>query len=243
MLINFCQCHNLKIINTYYKSRRGKRWTWVAPNEVYKNEIDFAQTNDIKIVTDFQVLNNLNFYTNHRLIRTTIKIKAIKKKRNIKEKIIDYDLAEDEISNYKTMLQQDLQICHGENIQSNYNNIEGAIKKAELSLTAKTKSKKRSKLSNETKTIIKHREHLRKIKHKTIKQKIELAELRKLSKRKIRQDLQKFENDIIEEILDQCGSTKRIDKELTSGKKVASPTKKEKWRPRIQFAQYSADCK
>ena len=40
-LINFCQENNLKIVNSYFKKRAGRKWTWLYTNGYNKSEIDY----------------------------------------------------------------------------------------------------------------------------------------------------------------------------------------------------------
>ena len=59
-LVNFAEHHQLKIMNTLFKKRPNKRWTWISPNGTTKNEIDFFLTNRPRTVTDASVINRLN---------------------------------------------------------------------------------------------------------------------------------------------------------------------------------------
>lgn len=71
-LIDFSFAHNLKIMNSFFKKRKSRKWTWLAPNGRDKNEIDFILAKEKDIFTDIDVLNNLNFNTDHRMVRGVI---------------------------------------------------------------------------------------------------------------------------------------------------------------------------
>jgi len=47
-LVRFCQEHQLKIANTMFKKRIGRRWTWIAPNQEYRSQIDYIIITDMK---------------------------------------------------------------------------------------------------------------------------------------------------------------------------------------------------
>lgn len=49
-LIRFCQEHELKIVNSHFKKRNGKLWTWLAPNQDFKSQIDFDSVNNSFVV-------------------------------------------------------------------------------------------------------------------------------------------------------------------------------------------------
>ncbi|CAH2099838.1 unnamed protein product [Euphydryas editha] len=71
-LIDFCFAHNLKIMNSFFKKRKSRKWTWLAPNGRDKNEIDFILAKEKDVFTDIDVINKLNFNTDHRMVRGAI---------------------------------------------------------------------------------------------------------------------------------------------------------------------------
>uniref|UniRef100_A0A914V0E9 Endonuclease/exonuclease/phosphatase domain-containing protein n=1 Tax=Plectus sambesii TaxID=2011161 RepID=A0A914V0E9_9BILA len=40
-LVNFCEKHHLRIFNSYFKKRPGRKWTWRSNDHHTKNEIDY----------------------------------------------------------------------------------------------------------------------------------------------------------------------------------------------------------
>lgn len=66
-LVDFLLEHNLTILNTVFKQKYNKKWTWISPEGKYKNEIDYMITNYLKPFTNTKVIQNLNFNTNHRM--------------------------------------------------------------------------------------------------------------------------------------------------------------------------------
>jgi len=73
LLVQFCEKRGLKISNTFFKHRRGRRWTWMAPGGRAYNAIDFIITERrchwVKNVT---VVNQFRFQSDHRLVRATL---------------------------------------------------------------------------------------------------------------------------------------------------------------------------
>lgn len=57
-----------------FKKNRESMWTWISPDGKTKNEIDFIVTNRNSYFTNFTVIKRFNFNTNHRLLRTELKI-------------------------------------------------------------------------------------------------------------------------------------------------------------------------
>lgn len=70
----------------------------------------------------------------------------------------------------------------------------------------------------ETHRIIEKRAEVKKVKEKTSKQKIELAEINKLAKKMIREDIRTYKIKIIQEELNKNCSIKAINRNLKNGK-------------------------
>ncbi|KAK4324386.1 hypothetical protein Pmani_004946 [Petrolisthes manimaculis] len=73
-LINFAESHQLKLMNTFFKKRPNRHWTWISPNSTTKNEIDFILTNRPHIFTDVSVINSFNTGSDHRMVRSSLTI-------------------------------------------------------------------------------------------------------------------------------------------------------------------------
>ncbi|XP_050677287.1 craniofacial development protein 2-like [Leptidea sinapis] len=82
-IISYALQNKLTILNSQYKRKPNKKWTWVSPNGNYKNEIDFIMTNKARCFSNIHVLNNFNFNTDHRMVRASLKkVPAKKSRRN-----------------------------------------------------------------------------------------------------------------------------------------------------------------
>lgn len=63
-----------------YKMKRDKKWTWISPDKRTKNEIDLILTNKPKQIENVEVLNNITYSSEHKLLRATITLKITRKK-------------------------------------------------------------------------------------------------------------------------------------------------------------------
>ena len=89
LLVSFAEKHNLKVMNTFFQKRKGRKWTWKSPNGATKNEIDFIlgdKNNSIKNVT---VINKVNIGSDHRMVGCTAKFnfKTIGNKLVLRKKV------------------------------------------------------------------------------------------------------------------------------------------------------------
>lgn len=211
ILVNFVVSQGLKISNSY--SPHDSRWTWKSPNEK-KYEIDYILTKQQNRIKNFKIEEDLQFETDHRMITITYNPSYEKYYQDKKEKGLKIRRS---IESYKTHLKDLLQQINieGNTIQETYNKIEESLKEAVKRENEETKEQGRkysTKISENTKKLIQKREEMNKIPNKTVTQKIEHCEIRKLAKKKIREDIAKYEEDIINKIMDSTGSTKRIKK-------------------------------
>lgn len=133
-LIDFCSENNLKIANTRFKQRRGRRWTWIATNQKYKTLIDYILIpSTSNLIKKFNVLN-FSFHSDHRLIYCEIIISGwyfSSTKNPIKKLKITQDIArsyEEEIINLTTQLASNSH--NDDNIDVEYEELIKTIKQA-----------------------------------------------------------------------------------------------------------------
>ncbi|XP_059045043.1 craniofacial development protein 2-like [Achroia grisella] len=66
-LIQFAYENKLSIMNTYFIKKKSRKWMWLSPDQKTKNEIDFILSHNPKSVANIEILNNLNFPSDHRI--------------------------------------------------------------------------------------------------------------------------------------------------------------------------------
>ena len=87
MLVEFAERNRLRIMNTFFRKRSNRKWTWKSPNGETRNEIDFILSADPSIVQDVEVLGKVKC-SDHRLVRSRIslnlkreRVKLVKRKQ------------------------------------------------------------------------------------------------------------------------------------------------------------------
>ncbi|GBP18412.1 Craniofacial development protein 2 [Eumeta japonica] len=132
-LVNFAQENALKILNTKFKRKESKMWTWISPDGKTKNEIDFIMTNKSKYFSNMKVISNFNFNTNHRIIRAELTTTPLKnpRPRNIVMNTKRTKHQTDQIANSITtnLIDYNKETTNME-VQEKYNWLEGTIKAA-----------------------------------------------------------------------------------------------------------------
>lgn len=81
--------HKMYAMNTFFRKKEHRKWTWASPRGVTKNEIDFIISDKKQIIKDVNVLNKLSVGRDHRAVRAKVIINMrkerttmIKKKRS-----------------------------------------------------------------------------------------------------------------------------------------------------------------
>lgn len=70
-LIDFAISNKLKVMNTFFKKGKSKKWPWKSPDRQTKNEIDFILTDKPHIIKDVKTIKKVN---DHRMVLTKMQI-------------------------------------------------------------------------------------------------------------------------------------------------------------------------
>lgn len=215
-LLNFAFQNKLSIINTYFKKKPSRRWTWQSPNGQYKNEIDYITTNQPNIFQNIETLN-LNFSSDHRLLRSTILLSKPHKSRIAYANKHTSTLKSDEnIKEYKKCLEKNLSNWKETNtVQRCYDSLKSSIMQSlEVKNSSNQSITKHKILSEDTLSLLRRRKSLQTIKNKSRMQRNELSALYKLTGKYIKLDYKTHRETIIKKHLEQNGSLKSASKEL-----------------------------
>ena len=177
-------------------------------------------------------LNRVEVSSDHRLVRSRIVIKRRaryynnKKKKQRNKTIIPLyyenkanEYVKEELSNRK---------IESMTVKQMYDNIEEVIKEAGVKYgNNKGRENTDDKISEHTKNLIAKREELRRVGMKNTEQRLELNMLHRLVRREIRQDIRRYEELRAIEIINESGSTRKVNRELTKGYKIINKLKNE----------------
>lgn len=78
-LFRFCNKNQLFVWNTFFKKKAQQKWTWSLDLKT-KNEIDMILTPHKNFVRNVEVINKLEFSTDHRMVRATLSFKLNNRK-------------------------------------------------------------------------------------------------------------------------------------------------------------------
>lgn len=200
-MINMALENNLAYMNSFFRKKSNKKWTWISPDGLTRNEIDYIATNSKKSFQDVSIINQFNFNTNHRMVRAVINVIEPKKSRNkfkVKTNLIRGKL----VNKIKNKLE--------EKYEKEINEIYGP-------LFIKPLKNKRNYIGKETLNLIEERRQLLKLK----KAKDNFKAISVLSKQisnNIKKDRTKRRTEILTYHIKKTGGVKKALKELVETK-------------------------
>lgn len=207
MLLDYLLQHNLFAMNSFFKKKPNRKWTWASPDGTTKNEIDYIVSDNKHIVHDVQVLNSISIGSDHRMVRAIIEInikrersKLISKVRNLGWNPIDNSYE------YREALKNDLNGI--ENLGTDVENLNERICTALQETRKRYEPKRRQKeekLSRGTKQLLTKR---RELKNKYTTNYEELRQLNKEISKAIRKDTRKFNTEKINTVIENNKSLK-----------------------------------
>ncbi|XP_063630347.1 uncharacterized protein LOC134801658 [Cydia splendana] len=208
-LIDLALEYNLHIMNSVYKKKPNRKWTWISPNGSIRNEIDFILTNKPKWFLDVSVINQLNFNTNHRMLQGKIHSNCPKESRkNIKtgQNHLPQILPENIIRDLETSLEN---IEQQQSLQEKYNKLEYGLQQINKQISIANKQKDKigphaRNLINKRKLLLEDRKSNR----------AAISQLSKQINLNIRKHKKQIQSETFKLHLEQTGGTAKAMKEM-----------------------------
>ena len=212
-LVEWATSKNLKIMNTPFQKKAGRRWTWRSPDGNTKNEIDYIMTDKPSMVTDVTVLNRVNIGSDHRMVMGSITLNTRAERRKLLNKNTRIRVDTQMIGSKKNTFQIELKnrftaLEEHDDMDSLNKNMTEMIQQSALSIAKQTKKQKTPKISSPTRALMKKRREM--IENETPRDHIEYAEIYKTIKKKANEDIRKHNIDEIRETIEASKSLKKV---------------------------------
>lgn len=83
LLLEYLQSEHLRCWSSFFRKKISRRWTWLSPNGLVRNEIDYAigPVNSALSFMDIGVLASFDYDSDHRLLRTTVRLRTERRRR------------------------------------------------------------------------------------------------------------------------------------------------------------------
>ena len=221
-LVEWATPWKYKIMNTMFRKKAGRRWTWKSPNGETKTEIDYILTHRPDIVTDVTVINHVNIGSDNRLVMSNIKLDVeverttLMTKRppradatRIGSKKIEFQL---ELRNHLETLQE------LDNIDTLSKTISDMIQQSASRVAKAINKSHKSRISSPTRALMTKRREM--AGNADNKQRIEYTEICKTIKNITREDIWKYNQEIIREPIMASKSLKKVRRTQMLGAKT-----------------------
>ncbi|CAK1591052.1 unnamed protein product [Parnassius mnemosyne] len=208
-LINFASGNNLHIMNSYYNRKHNRKWTWVSPDGKTKNEIDYILTNKPRVFLNIDVVNQLNYNTDHRMLRGQMYVlepKTSGKNISNNKKPIPLPIADNILESLENNLKA---TNNAKDVQEKYDTLVNELNKVENK--ARINKDTKDKIGPEARNLIIQRKSLYEDR-KINKKKIEI--LSKEINLQIRKHREKRRNNTINYYIEKLGGVTKAWDEL-----------------------------
>jgi len=223
-LVEFAECTNMFITNSYFKKNPTRKWTWRGPNGV-KNEIDYILVNKLYTINNCEVLKNFNTGSDHRIVRCRMKINLRVERRKLvsgRKDEVSIQKLEDNQKVFQLELRNRFAVLKEEEMEAKVMEV---VKTAAEEVASAPRRPKDRKFSEKTLQMMKRRKELKN--SGTPRNDIEYAELCKSIRREIKEDVRKFNEKVIQEAIENNKSMKKTKQRLAIGKKQILGVQKE----------------
>ncbi|XP_041481845.1 uncharacterized protein LOC121429016 [Lytechinus variegatus] len=221
-LLEFASCRGLKVMNSFFKKKEHRKWTWQSPNGTTRNEIDFILTNRPDIITDVSVLNRFNTGSDHRLVRAKMHVNfKLERSKLIRKKnaSLNVDKLKQCKDEFQLQLRNRFQVLQDEvnqeDINDIYNKFSHTVQTCALEIAGKRENQTTDKITKETLDLMGKR---RQMKVSTQKDSIEYTELCKAIRKRMKSEIRSFNIKKVQETITNNSSYKATKRKLSSGK-------------------------
>lgn len=211
-LVEFLLEHNLTLLNSIFKKNKNNKWTWISPGGNHRNEIDYIVSSHPNLFTNTAVISKLNFNTDHRMVRASLRTIPPKRSR----KFAIQDILPACSSETNKIMENSLSIFSRELLETDAIDVKTSYNKLQNKITGQRDHERKQhkhNLSNSTLQLIKERKSL--FDCKIRKQNIQkITDLSKKIKEGIKKDRKVKRLQTLEKHIARTGGTRKALKEL-----------------------------
>ena len=215
-LLDFAEENNLVVTNSLFFKAANRYWTWEAPGGVTKNQIDFILSSDRKIVQNCEVITKVDIGSDHRMVRARVeidkKLMRLKRIQIQKPYRLDLRVLEKLVTPFRIELKNRFDTLKEE--EPSIEKMNTVLREAMDTIQNQTQKSTTEKSIEDTEieNLDKKRKELRQKTNKTLKDKVEYAELNKLVKKKPRTRARRKRKELILETLEARKGPRQINK-------------------------------
>ena len=217
-LAEFSESNKLRIMNTFFKRKPTKKWTWKSPNGETFNEIDYILASKTALIKNVSVINRVNIGSDHRLVRCKAVFDLKKERQKLLHKKLPEMDTEKQRTEFSILLKNSFGPLSPDASDVCVDRLNDEITKTIRTAAYKVKHRKSGQtgpFQDKTKKLMEIR---RNFIASSDKDQIELSALNKTIRKLQKQDVRNRHTKLIEETVRKGTSLKRAQRKLALGR-------------------------
>ncbi|XP_013144778.1 PREDICTED: uncharacterized protein LOC106108224 [Papilio polytes] len=227
LLASFMEKEGLYMMNSFFRKQEQRKWTWISPDGVTKNEIDFIMSTRKQIFNDVSVINAVKPGSDHRIVRGTLNIDVkLERSRLIKSTLRPAPVHIQDTENFQLKLQNRFD-CLGSSVDDINDGFVQAIRTVGGKFFKTPRRSSSRKLSDHTLELMKERRDL------TLHTPEDVKQYRLLNRRiskSIKRDIRQFNTNRVKMAIERNKGSKVFARDLSIGQSQLSKLKTEEGR-------------
>ncbi|XP_067127708.1 craniofacial development protein 2-like [Centruroides vittatus] len=232
MLVDFAEAEKFYIMNSFFKKKSSRKWTWRHPNGG-KYESDYILSNKQHNVENCNVLNRFNTGSDHRLVRGRLHLNTRLERRKLMRttKSVDLKNLKEQHGTFEMELKNQFSVLENltkeeTDISETNRQITKIIMETAARIGGYVIRKTEKKITEKTRQLMGKRRMMKRSKE-NITSNIEYAELCKTIRKCFTEDIRKYNCGLVKTALENNKSLRNAKQQLTNGRKHIFALKKE----------------
>jgi hypothetical protein len=213
---SWVEANRLHVMNTWFKKRMGRRWTWRSPSGKTRNEIDYILVDTKRIICDVGTIGQkFDTGSDHRLLRARVKIDQQRERTALRisnARRHGTNLSPQHLE--QLIDEEDWTII--ENIDEDYNEFTQKLLRARQRAEAPAPNRDERRLSEETRQLMHRKQQI----PRTPENQAELNTLNREIRIKVRRDREKYRMETLLEAANKKKSIKKARRTLSEYKQT-----------------------
>lgn len=182
-LVEFAEGNNFRIMNTFFQCGDEEKWTWISPDGMVRNEIDYILASRWDEIDKVEVVKDVDIGSDHRPLGVRLKWKKRTTNLKIRQDRIKLKSKELEEKGFENLLKAKINEC-----ETKIENLNKGLRETTLEVERLTNNRFQNcrKLPNHIKRLLEKRRKLK----RTAINKIEYVEICKLVRKEMKEWLE-----------------------------------------------------
>lgn len=214
LLASFMEKEGLFMMNSFFRKREHRKWTWQSPDGATKNEIDFILSTKKQVFDDVSVINAVKTGSDHRMVRGTLNLNIkLERSRLMKSTLRPAPIQVQNPESFQLELQNRFE-CLGSSVDDYNDGFVETVLTVGSKIFKTRRTKRNKKLSDLTLQLMEERREM------ILQSSDDALKYRQLNRRiskSLKSDLRRFNTDRIKDAIERNRGSKVFARDLSIG--------------------------